>query len=180
MSLQVKSARMMSQGSVRPRYPQGDPGLLGGILGGIGGFLTGGPAGAIAGAVGGWKSGSGQPAQTLAPPQSRPPINLPGFGPPGVGIGGQRNRISFGEQPMAQGGKAPSGYHWNKSGYYLKDGTYIAPGTKLVKNRRKNAMNPRALRRALSRVNMAKRWQSTLSEVTTSKYTAAGKKKACS
>lgn len=183
MSMAIKSSRMTHQGAGRPRYPSGDPGLLGGILGGIGGFLTGGPVGAVAGAIGGFKGRGGTPA----PSAPRPPfVNPPFGGPPGIGIGGPV-RVGIGErmagrnggQVMAQGGKAPAGYHWNKSDYFLKDGTFVPKGTKLVKNRTRNAMNSRALNRAISRVNMAKRWQSKLSDITTGKYTAAGKKKTC-
>lgn len=185
MSLQVKRSRMTSQGASRPRYPSGDPGLLGGLLGGIGGFLTGGPVGAVAGAIGGFKGGGSQPQ-----PQRTGFPAPPGFGgpmpvrpTPGLGGAVQRllpgGRTGYEVQPMAQGGKAPSGYHWNKSDYWLKDGTFVPKGTKLVKNRTRNAMNSKALNRALSRVNMAKRWQSKLSEITTGKYTAAGKKKNC-
>ena len=172
MSLQMKASRMTSQGASRPRYPTGDPGLLGGILGGIGGFLTGGPVGAVAGAIGGYK-GTSSPSPGIAPPQqTRPRINLPGFGPPGAGVGGRTtNRISFGEAPPMQGGKAPAGYHWNKSDYFLKDGTFVPKGTKLVKNRRRNAMNPRALSRAMSRISMAKNAAKKLSRVTIRKPT---------
>lgn len=46
----------------------------------------------------------------------------------------------------------PKGYRLNKTGYHLKDGTYIAPGTKLVRNRRRNFANGRALNRAITRV----------------------------
>jgi hypothetical protein len=42
--------------------------------------------------------------------------------------------------------------HLNRSGYHLKNGTYVAPGTKCVANRRRNPLNPRALSRAMSRV----------------------------
>jgi hypothetical protein len=42
--------------------------------------------------------------------------------------------------------------HSNKSGYHLKDGTYVAPGSRCVANRRRNPLNPRALSRAMSRV----------------------------
>jgi hypothetical protein len=44
-------------------------------------------------------------------------------------------------------GPAPSGFHWNKSDYFLKDGTFVPKGTKIVKNRRRNSLNPRALGR---------------------------------
>ena len=66
----------------------------------------------------------------------------------------------------------------NKSGYWLKDGTYVPPGTRYVKIRRRNSMNPRALSRALSRLNGAKTLQSKLNGFATDKYTASGKKKA--
>lgn len=69
------------------------------------------------------------------------------------------------------------GYHPNKTGYFLKDGTYVAPGTRMVKNRRMNPLNPKALRKAITRVNGAKRWQATLREIETKQYTKAGKKK---
>lgn len=42
--------------------------------------------------------------------------------------------------------------HLNRSGYFLKGGQYVAPGTKCVANRRRNPLNPRALSRAMSRV----------------------------
>lgn len=179
MSLAVKTARATTQGARAPSRPMGDPGLLGGILGGIGGFLTGGPVGAVTGAISGFTGrGSGPPA----PPGRRPPlVNPPFAGPPGIGIGGPV-RIGIGERMQtngAAGGKAPPGYHWNKSDYFLRDGTFVPKGTRLVKNRSKNAMNPRALSRAISRVNSAKRWQSKLSEIATGKYTASGKKKSC-
>ena len=184
MSLQISRSRAMSQGAQRPKYPQGDPGLLGGILGGIGGFLTGGPAGAIAGAVGGWKGGGrSTPAPQLAAPRGLPPINLPGFGPRGVGIGGQSSRTRIGAfEPSSNGsGQAiPSGYRLNKSSYFLKDGTFVPKGTKLVKVRRRNSLNMKALNRAISRVNGANGVQSKLSEISTGKYTATGKKKSCS
>jgi len=49
-------------------------------------------------------------------------------------------------------GQIPRGYRLNKSGYHLKDGTYIAPGTKLVKVRTRNFANGKALNKSISRV----------------------------
>lgn len=46
----------------------------------------------------------------------------------------------------------PRGHRLNKTGYHLKDGTYIPPGTKVVKVRRRNFANGRALNRSISRV----------------------------
>lgn len=51
----------------------------------------------------------------------------------------------------------PAGYHLNKTGYFLQDGTYVAPFTKWVKNRRRNPLNPRALDRACGRVSSAQK-----------------------
>jgi len=51
----------------------------------------------------------------------------------------------------------PSGYHPNKSDYFLRDGTFVAKGSRCVKNRRRNPFNPRAADRAYSRMKSAKR-----------------------
>jgi len=58
-----------------------------------------------------------------------------------------------------------SGYHWNKSGYFLKSGEYIPPGTKMVKNRRRNPANPRATSNAITRIKGAKRYAKSLSSI---------------
>jgi hypothetical protein len=76
------------------------------------------------------------------------------------------------------GGK-PSGYHANKSSYWLMDGTFIEKGTRWVKNRRRNPANARALSRAIGRIDLGKKLQGTLAGISTGKYTAAGKRKAC-
>lgn len=85
------------------------------------------------------------------------------------------------EKTPVRGG-CPSGYHPNKSSYYrqMPDGSgviHIPKGTVCVKNRRRNPMNPKALRRAVSRVDAGKKWQAKLAEISTAKYTASGKKK---
>jgi len=63
-------------------------------------------------------------------------------------------------------GKAPSGYHYNKTSYFLKDGTFVPEGTKLVKNRRRNPLNPRAASRAISRLESAKKAVKRLDRIT--------------
>jgi len=70
--------------------------------------------------------------------------------------------------PAMQAGKPcpVSGYHWNKSGYFLQSGEYVAPGTKMVKNRRRNPANPRATSNAITRIKGAKRYASALSSIT--------------
>ena len=74
--------------------------------------------------------------------------------------------------------ECPKGYHPNKSAYYTSAG-YHPKGSKCVKNRRRNPLNPRALGRAISRIDAGKKWQGKLREIETAKYTAAGNKKAC-
>jgi len=54
----------------------------------------------------------------------------------------------------------------NKTSYFLKNGTYIEEGTVWVKARRRNALNPRAFDRALSRITSAKRFGTKLGRVT--------------
>jgi hypothetical protein len=54
------------------------------------------------------------------------------------------------------------GYHHNKSTYYTKKYGVIQKGTVCVKNRRRNPLNPRALSRALARLESAKKATSCL------------------
>lgn len=70
---------------------------------------------------------------------------------------------------MAMGGTTiacPKGYRPNKTSYHLKDGTYVEKGTKCVKTRRRNPLNPRANSRAMSRLNSAKNAAKDLNRVT--------------
>jgi len=48
-------------------------------------------------------------------------------------------------------GCCPSGYHWNKSTYWTQMQGVIQKGTRCVKNRRMNPLNPRALARGIRR-----------------------------
>lgn len=157
----------------------GDP-FLGGVLkgigkvakGAIGGFLGGGPIGAITGGIGAL-AGGGRPISVPMPiSRALPPVTgitgQIGF-PAGPQIGGG---ISFGPRVPQIAGPAgvpagscpptgPRGYHLNKSGYFLKSGQYVPPGTRWVRNRRMNPANGRALRRSISRAksfdNLVKR-----------------------
>ena len=52
----------------------------------------------------------------------------------------------------AAGQVIPRGYRLNKSSYFLKSGQFIAEGTRLVRVRRRNFANGRALRRSIGRV----------------------------
>lgn len=134
--------------------------------------------------------GGGMPVpQVLPPGPAGIQINPPLLGPPGMGIqvalpGGAEIGFGVGEleeawqavQPGqapvvtngARGAIAPGGYHWNKSGYFVKGppSGYVPEGTKLVKNRRRNPLNPRALDRAMGRITSAKRASSKLGRIT--------------
>lgn len=71
----------------------------------------------------------------------------------------------------ARAGRASgqTGHHWNKSGYYRNtpDGpAYIFPGMISVRNRRRNPANSRATRRAIGRIDGAKRMAKDLSRIT--------------
>ena len=62
-------------------------------------------------------------------------------------------------------GDGGHGTHRNKTSYRLKDGTLVAKGSKCVKNRRRNPLNPRALNRAVSRVAAAKHYAKMLDRI---------------
>lgn len=173
------SNRRMAMSSV------GDPGIFG-FLGGVGKAVLGGVTGLVKGVV-----------SSVIPKAPPAPAPVPGVGwypeprmgtpgivprtiqqaptPTGVRVGGL---LPGGASPYvgldyANGAgtklACPSGYHPNKSDYFLKDGTFIQAGTKCVKNRRRNALNPRALDRAISRVEGAKRASKKMSRITVRK-----------
>lgn len=105
-------------------------------------------------------------------------VNLPFSGAQGAGIGTAFGRLSFFEgsgvaqtqhdryRMNAAQLACPSGYKPNKSGYWLKSGQYVEPGTKCVRYRRRNPMNPKALDRAIGRIDSAKKLKDKLSRVT--------------
>lgn len=91
---------------------------------------------------------------------------------PGIDRGDFRNLVTPGAglrtavpDTMPMGGKV-SGYHLNKSSYFLMDGTFVAQGTKWVKDRRRNSLNPAALSRSIARVKGAKTAAKKLSDIT--------------
>lgn len=57
------------------------------------------------------------------------------------------------------------GFHPNKSTYFTQAGI-VAKGTRCVKDRRRNALNPRALTRAVGRVKSAKKANKILGRIT--------------
>ena len=163
----------------------GDP-FLGGVLkgigkvakGAIGGFLGGGPIGAIGGAIGatGILGGGARPVRIPNLPISRslPPVTgihgQIGFpGGPQIAGGMQFGpRLPAAPQAAAPGQMIPKGYRWNKSGYFTRDGVFHPPGTKLVRIRRMNPANGRAVSRSARRLqsfaNLAKRTRKAVNE----------------
>jgi len=79
--------------------------------------------------------------------------------------GGETGMMPAEVNGMMAGRPAVSGYHWNKSGYFLKSGEYVYPGSKMVKNRRRNPANPRATSNAITRIKGAKRYAASLSSI---------------
>ncbi len=89
---------------------------------------------------------------------------------PTPGIAGTMQRMIPGgatgfQAPPPQIGTV-GGYHLNKTGYFLRDGTFIPPLSKWVKNRRRNPGNMKALSRSLGRIKSAKRMTRALSAIT--------------
>lgn len=192
MSRALKAAKMGPRG-FNPRLGRsayrGDPGLFGAIggaiKGGISGLFRGGPVGAITGAAAGAATGwKGQPpaaqpsmvAGVIPPPQ----MGTVGQIPPGTqvipkpGVVGTIERIlPGGESGYVAQGPPPRGYHLNKTGYFLKDGSYVAKGTRYVRDRRRNPLNPRALDRAMGRLTSAKKAASKIGRITIRKKNCA-------
>ena len=141
--------RHRMQGDYRSGY-QGGP--LVSLVTGIGGSIFrrlkrrfAGPA--IAGAVGAIAGGRIAPGAGVP----RLPVPLPGGARLDIG-----SLLPGGKPAFIPGGGGidviPRGYRLNKSSYFLKDGTFVPEGTRLVKVRRRNFANGRALRRSIGRV----------------------------
>jgi hypothetical protein len=163
----------------------GDPGL-GGFLKGVAktaiGFVTGGPQGAATAAISSLR-GRGAVTPAIAPRSpgfAGPQLPVPVMRQPGFG-GALARAIPGGSTGLVVQGSpqlgCPSGYHPNKSAYFLRDGTFVPAGSRCVKNRRRDPLNPKALRRSIERVNAGKVWQSKLRDIETGKYTKAGARK---
>jgi len=169
---------------------QGDPGLFG-FLGSVAkraagaavGFATGGVGGAIAGA------GLSRTQRAELPRSAMPgsgaglfqptPGDMGMFGPmvrtPGI-TGAVQRFLPGGETGMMPAGAAPTGYHYNKTGYFLRSGVWIPPMSKLVKNRRRNPGNMRATARGMARVVASKKAMGMLSRITIRKPPCGCKK----
>ena len=149
---------------------QGDPGLfsfLGKAARGITGLVSNLGIPIISGAAGVARSllggrGPGMPQQ-FAPPGM--PLSFQGRGQiPAPGVAGVMQRAIPGGATGMQG--CGNGTRPNKSGYYVQGGQYVAPGTVCVKRRRMNPLNPRALSKAMRRIESAKRAASVLNRIT--------------
>lgn len=188
MSAALKAARMGPRG-YRPssRIVQGDPGLFGWLGKAAGTIIR--TAGTVTGILPAPTRAGAIPAPMPVPVTTAMTGGARGMPRPQVvprpGPGGFIERLVPGgktgyEVDVPMNGKgAPKGYHLNKSDYWLKDGTFVPKGSRYVKNRRRNPLNPTALRRAVGRVDAGKIWQAKLHEIETAKFTKAGNRKAC-
>lgn len=161
MSIATKAAKATSQGGMVGRVNYGDPGLFGAIGGalktvakGALGFVTGGPAGAAGAVIPGLVGGS---------PTRQLPTNLPAL--PAPGVGGAVARFLPGGSSGYVSAAPPKGMRLNKTGYFLKDGTYVPPESRFVKVRRRNSLNPRALSRAMARLEGAKKASKSIGRI---------------
>ena len=160
MSLQVKVARSRNAGRGMPGT--GDPGLfgaIGSIIGKVAGVVSKipGPIGLGASVVSRLVRRP-QPMVGQLPQPWETPFQLPQVPKPTL-RGAVERFLPGGETGMmaAPAVGAPSGYHVNKTAYYLKDGTYVPEESRWVKNRRTNPLNPRAASKALRRLGSLKR-----------------------
>ncbi|MEN8176310.1 MAG: hypothetical protein ABFS23_11135 [Pseudomonadota bacterium] len=175
---------------------QGDPGLFGFLgkavktIGGavLGSTPIGGAVGTVAGFLGGratvpttrpfvgpvrTQGISGGPTGLPSSPFFAPPQEVV----PKPGVRGFIERTlpggktGFVVNGAAGAAGAPSvacgpGFHPNKSDYFLKDGTFVEKGSRCVKNRRRNPLNPRAASRAIGRLESAKKATKRLNRIT--------------
>jgi len=143
----------MSMAIKRASYT-GDPGLFGDIFGAL--------KGAVGGAIGSF--GRQPPVQYIGP--GSVPVNGGATRTPGF-IGMAQRFVPGGASgyQCAPNGDM-SGYHLNKSDYFLKSGEFVPAGSRYVRNRKRNPANARATSRAISRVSGAKTYQNTLSRIT--------------
>jgi len=150
----------------------GDPGLfsfLGKAVRGVAGVVSrlgipivSGAAGLVGGLLGGGARGPG--ITPLFAPGGVPPMFQSRMQIPAPGIAGTLQRAIPGGATGMQG--CGNGTRPNKSGYWLKSGQYVDPGTVCVARRRMNPLNPRALSKAMRRIESAKRATAVLGRIT--------------
>lgn len=157
-----------------PGGAYGDPGLfsfLGKAVKGVTGIVSklgipiiSGAAGVVGGLLGGGAKGPGI-TPTFAPGQM--PLTfqgLPATQPRGGVIAAGQRAFLGGQTGMGEG--CAQGYRPNKSAYYVQGGQRVEPGTVCVKRRRMNPLNPRALSKAMRRIESAKRATTVLGRIT--------------
>lgn len=181
MSLAVRVAKS--------RYA-GDPGLfsflgkaVGTVAKGVIGFATGGIPGAAAAVAPSIFPPA--PGKTTSPPMASGflPLSTTGQAMPGTGIqvqfpklgglgggGVEIGHFTGAGTAMVPAGVKPGtcvapGFRTNKSHYYTRGGE-VMPGTKCVRTRRMNPLNPRAASRAMARLVSAKRAAKFLGRIT--------------
>lgn len=182
MSLAMQVAKTPSA----RRNARGDPGLFG-TLGKIGGAALGvagsvlpGPVGGIASAAGralsggrgsksrpkppGWATASAENYAKWARREGLPPVPG-GIQTPTPGVSGFLQRTVPGGATGYDVQCIPKGYKLNETGYFLQDGTYVEPQSKIVKIRKRNPLNPRAASRAIRRLKSAKKAASSLNQI---------------
>lgn len=186
MSASIKMARMQAQGRAMPGTGyRGDPGLFGflgkvakgvtGVVGGLGipgistvaSFANRG----LTAVIGGKTAKTRQLAQastgvrTFGGPSTAGRFaSTLGFQLPTPGLRGVAERAIPGGATGFE--DAPKGYHVNKTGYFLKTGEYIPPGTRWVRDRKRNPLNPRAWDRAYGRLKSANNFKKRMAKVT--------------
>lgn len=174
---------------------RGDPGIFGAIgkaLGsvakvvgkGVGSLALGAIrstplGGAISSVLSGTRIGAPTSRTMAAPyvnPGSFPGMNQLDFS----GGGGEMVTVGGGGPGTSVALCAPAGYHLNKSGYWLNESdllpgaSWVAPRTRLVKNRKQNPFNPRAASRAMARLGNLYRGMKVLDKQMTKVARGAG------
>ncbi len=81
-----------------------------------------------------------------------------------TGTGARQRFFPTGATGLGEG--CASGFHPNKSAYFLKNGTFVEAGSRCVKNRRRNPLNPRAASKAISRLESAKKAVGRINRIT--------------
>ena len=154
----------------------GDPGLFGflgkvvktglGVVSKLGIPIASGIAGTVAGFIPGGPGLPGPVTPTVSRFAGPMPISLGQAGRqvPARGVRAMAERAFVGGATGME--VCTTGYRANKSGYWLQDGQYVEPGTVCVRTRRMNPLNPRALSRAMRRIESAKRATAVLSRIT--------------
>jgi len=152
----------------------GDPGFLSSLWGVVKkvaptiiGGIVGGPLGVAIGAAGSGGDARSKPkALPGVPGQVVGQVSFPGGTSIGLGLQAPQQAVLGPYDPSRGTGMVPSGYH------YAKDGS-----GRLVRNRRMNVANPKALRRAMRRASgfekLAKR------AINFNKRVRPARKKAC-